>query len=264
MGTSDPPLPPTGTGAQAAELAFRSLEDAPPPPGEFVRATGRIARVVGGVGLVVAGLFQLIIHVVGPFAPGMAPQQALAAIAADPVGFRVEAYGAVLLPASAVPGLVAALGIPLRRGRNFVYVGATLTLIGFLGHAIAGMAPLAYLPLANSGLDPRVAATLVQPIWSLYFPVAVPLLLTIYVGLLLFIVGLWRGNWLPIWILVLYAIAFVLATSLGNLLSGPLDVVRTLPLVFVLGWIGILMVRAGLGGPLDSNDARSQTRNPSP
>jgi len=47
-------------------------------------------------------------------------------------------------------------------------------------------------------MDRDQAVALVQPIWVLYFPIAVPRLLTVYFGLLLSIVGLWLGKWLSL------------------------------------------------------------------
>jgi hypothetical protein len=209
-------------------------------------ATGRLGRIVGGACFVAAAIVEMFGAVVSPdISNANGSRHVLAAVASNPGGLTVGGYLAVLLPALFVPGLVAALGMVLAKGRNLVYLGSCLALIGGLGHAIIGMAPLAFVPMVAAGTNREEMVSLVQPISALIFPIALPLLLVVFIGLLLFVVGFWRARLIPTWLLVVFAIWFVLATPLGAPLSGmPLVLLRELPFAVAFAFIGVKMASA--------------------
>jgi hypothetical protein len=212
-----------------------------------VPATGRIGRLVGGVCFVAAALVEMVGAVVTPdISTANGSQHVLAAVASNPSGLVAGGYLAVLLPALLAPGLVAALGMVKATGRNLVYIGSCLALIGGLGHAVIGMAPLAFVPMVAAGANREQMVSLVQPIAALVFPIALPLLLVVFFGLLLFVAGLWRARLIPTWLLAVFAIWFVLATPLGAPLSGmPLVLLRELPFAVAFVFIGAKVT--GLG-----------------
>jgi hypothetical protein len=208
-------------------------------------ATATVARrSVGGAALIAVAIVELVSSAASVDLSGR-PRQVLDAVAANPSGLQAEGYLGVLLPVLLVPGVLATLDLAPRTGRNLIYVGSCLFLIGGIGHAVVAIASLALLPLVAPGTDRAQTSTLVQPIAMNAIVVGLPLLFLAFVGGLVWVIGLWRAKFVGLWALVLYAVWFLVQSPLGRPLTsihlGLL--ISEVPFAVVIGWIGITLIR---------------------
>jgi hypothetical protein len=199
---------------------------------------------VGGACLVAAAIVELVGTAVSVDLSG-GGRQVLDAVAANPSGLKAEGYLGVLLAVLLVPGVLATLDLAPEVGHNLVYVGACVFLIGGIGHAVVATASLALLPLVAPGASRDQMSTLVQPIAMDAFVLGLPLLLLAFLGGLVWVIGLWRAKFVGLWVLVLYAVWFLVESPLGQPLTrvhlGLL--VSEVPFAIVTAWIGITLLR---------------------
>jgi len=200
--------------------------------------------LVGGLCLTAAAVVELVSTFASVSLSG-SPQQVLSAIAANPTGLKIESYSSVVLPVLLVPGLLPTLGIVGTQGRNFIYVGTCLTLMGGFGHAVVGVAGLSLLGLATSGNDRGQMANLVDPVAINALAVGLPLLFVAFVGLVVWVIGLLRAKWIAVWVLVVYVVWFLVQSPLGTPLTNSHWglLVSQVPFAVVFGWIGIRMIQ---------------------
>lgn len=212
--------------------------------GDLSASPGVVRKSVGGVCLVAVAIVELVSTAVSVDLSGKA-RQLLDAVAANPDGLRAEGYLGVLLPVLLVPGVLATLDLAPGAGRNLVYVGACLFLIGGIGHAVVAIASLALLPLVAPGANRDQMSTLVQPIAMDAFVVGLPLLFLAFLGGLVWVIGLWRAKFVGIWVLVVYLVWFLVQSPLGQPLTRfHLWLLLTqVPFAVVTAWIGITLIR---------------------
>ena len=173
------------------------------------------------------------------------PQQVLSSVAANVPGTRVSLYLAVLLAILLVPGVLPTLDLAAQKGRNVIYVGACLLLVGAFGHAILGAGALPLLALAAPDRDRAQMAALVQPISMEPLAIGLVLLLVALIGGLVWLIGLVRAKWIELWALGVYILWFLAASPLGRPLTGSHvgRLISELPFAIVFAWIGITMIR---------------------
>lgn len=205
--------------------------------------------IVGGTCLILAAVVELVSTAASVDLSG-SPQHVLAAVAASPTGVQIESYLGVLLPVLLVPGVLPTLFLIAPKGRNFLYVGACLFLIGGIGHAIVGVATLGLLGLTQGSLSRDQVAPLVQPVANGALAVGLPLLLLAFVGGLVWLIGLVRAKWAPIWVLVVYLLWFVVESPLGKPITSTHTGLLVSEVLFAVAfaWLGILMLQQRSSG----------------
>ena len=199
-------------------------------------------RVAGGICLIAAGIDEVVAVIANPDSGGTT-KQLLVNLATNPGGARVEGLLGVLLPVLLVPGLLPFIQVPVSRGRNTVYVGVCLSLIGGIGHAILSTTNLIALPLADLSQDRAVTGPLLAKIGANLIPLALPLTAIAVIGLLVVIAGLWRAGWAPVWLVAVYGIWMLLAILPLASLLGSLTFIKEIPFLAVFGWLGVELIR---------------------
>ena len=199
--------------------------------------------VVGGACLIAVAASEMVIAAVGGTFSG-SPQQVLSSVAANVTGTRAGLYLAVLLAILLVPGVLPTLELATQKGRNGIYVGACLLLVGAFGHAILGAGALPLLALAAPDRDRAQMTALVQPISVEPLAIGLVLLLVAFIGGLVWLIGLVRAKWIELWVLGVYILWF-LAQSLGRPLMGLSAgrLLSELPFAITFAWVGITMIR---------------------
>jgi hypothetical protein len=168
-------------------------------------------RTLAGVSCALAPaalLGSLLVH------PGEGDDGLLASVAAEPGRIQVAALLVLACAVFIVPAMIGIAHLVRGRGVVLVHLGAALTIVGAIGHAVFAGFQIVLAGTITSGVDPAELEGLVEEVPNAGFVVV---LLTFLVGfmpgLLLVAAALWRSKvvagWVPLGLVAIVATDFL-------------------------------------------------------
>ena len=166
-------------------------------------------------------------------------EAALATIAANPQSFLASTFLALLYTIVLVPALLGVAALPQGRGARLAFVGASLALIGNLGHAVYVAFALVVRNIALAGDRAQMVALMNRINGDEALLFVLPLLAGFALGLVLTIAGLYRARLIGIW-----PVALIIATAALDF--GGFGEIGYLAKVILgtaaFGWVGVALI----------------------
>lgn len=139
-------------------------------------------------------LAALLVH------PGEGRGGLVAAVAAEPGRIQATALLVLLAAVLFVPALVGIAHLVRGRGVVLVHLGAALTLVGAVGHAVFAGFQIVLSGALSSGVDPAQLEAMAEDVPNAGFAAVLLIFLGGFLpGLLLVAAALWRSRAVPAW-----------------------------------------------------------------
>jgi hypothetical protein len=160
---------------------------------------------------------------------------------AERPGSAFAAAGLIILSSVLlIPAIFGIVHLLRERGVVLGHIGALFGILGALGHV--GFATLIlFLPAIGDG-DRTQMIALLDRLEEGAGLVLLPLIVSFGIGFLLLMVGLWRAQFAPTWVLAAVVVAFAFEIiSPGSFLPG--QIIKQVLGLVAYGWIGLQVLR---------------------